>query len=197
MAMSDAARHPGLLLIISGPSGVGKTSITHQVERTLNGKFSVSMTTRPKTEEDVDGEDYFFVSRDEFEHHIQRGELLEWAEVFGDYYGTPRRPVEQSLEAGNLVILEIDVQGARQIKANMPGSAGICILPPDESSLLDRLRQRRREDEAKIQKRFDRAKHEIEQAKNADIYDAFIVNDNLDRAVNEAVELVQTRLNER
>jgi guanylate kinase len=197
MAMSDAARHPGLLLIISGPSGVGKTSITHQVERTLNGTFSVSMTTRPKTEEDVDGEDYFFVSRDEFEHHIQRGELLEWAEVFGDYYGTPRRPVEQSLEAGNLVILEIDVQGARQIKANMRGSYGIFILPPDESSLLDRLRQRRREDEAKIQKRFDRARHEIEQARNADIYDAFIVNDNLDRAVNEAVELVQTRLNER
>jgi len=195
--MSDAARHPGLLLIISGPSGVGKTSITHQVERTLNGTFSVSMTTRPKTEEDVDGEDYFFVSRDEFEHHIQRGELLEWAEVFGDYYGTPRRPVEQSLEAGNLVILEIDVQGARQIKANMRGSYGIFILPPDESSLLDRLRQRRREDEAKIQKRFDRAKHEIEQARNADIYDAFIVNDNLDRAVNEAVALVQTRLNER
>lgn len=182
---------PGLLLIISGPSGVGKTTITRAIEHQLLGTFSVSMTTRPKTEDDVEGQDYYFVSHENFQHHIDNGELLEWAEVFGDYYGTPRQPVQRSLDQGALVILEIDVQGAMQVKRKKPDALAIFILPPDETILLSRLRERRREDEQKIQQRFARAKEEIQQAREAGIYDAFITNDDLDRAITESVELVR------
>jgi len=188
--MPDADANPGLLLIISGPSGVGKTTITHHVEHQLGGVFSVSMTTRPQTEDDTEGEDYYFVDHSTFQQHVAEGNLLEWAEVFGDCYGTPRRPVEQCLARGELVILEIDVQGASQVKGNLPDAVALFVLPPDEQTLFDRLRQRRREDEAVIEKRFARAKAEIEHARQSGIYDHFITNDNLDRAVNEAVQLV-------
>jgi guanylate kinase len=130
------------------------------------------MTTRPKTEDDVEGQDYYFVSHENFQHHIDNGELLEWAEVFGDYYGTPRQPVQRSLDQGALVILEIDVQGAMQVKRKKPDALAIFILPPDETILLSRLRERRREDEQKIQQRFARAKEEIQQAREAGIYEA-------------------------
>ena len=103
--------------MISGPSGVGKTTITHEVERRLGGVFSVSVTTRPKTPADVEGRDYYFLSEPEFDARRDQGDLLEWAEVFGKYkYGTLRQPVEEHLAAGRLMILEIDVQGALQIK---------------------------------------------------------------------------------
>jgi guanylate kinase len=188
--MAETASQRGLLLIISGPSGVGKTTITRAVEKQLGGVFSVSMTTRAKTEGDVEGEDYYFVDRPRFEQCIKQDELLEWAQVFDDYYGTPRRPVQQSLDVGQLVILEIDVQGARQVKAKLAESLAIFVLPPSEDALLQRLRQRRRDDEATIQKRFARAQDEIRQAKESGIYDAFIVNDELQRSIDEAVNLV-------
>jgi guanylate kinase len=195
MAQDDA--NPGLLLIISGPSGVGKTTITRAVEKQLGGVFSVSMTTRPKAESDTEGQDYYFVDRETFEQRIEEGELLEWARVFDDYYGTPRGPVQQHLAAGALVILEIDVQGARQVKAKLPQSLAIFVLPPSEDALLQRLRQRQRDDEATIQKRFARAQDEIRQAKEADIYDSFIVNDELARSIDQAVTLVADHLNKR
>ncbi|VAX36185.1 Guanylate kinase, partial [hydrothermal vent metagenome] len=115
----------GLLLMISGPSGVGKTTITRGVERSIaDSVFSVSATTRAKTEADVEGVDYHFVSDAEFDGLIERDELLEWADVFGKRYGTPRKWVEEQLRRGRLVILEIDVEGARQVKAKMPGAFG-------------------------------------------------------------------------
>jgi guanylate kinase len=195
--MHDTHAQPGLLLIISGPSGVGKTTITRAIERKLNGVFSVSMTTRAKTEDDVEGRDYYFVSREAFQRHIDAGELLEWAEVFGDYYGTPRTAVQQSLDHGRLEILEIDVQGAIQVKRKKPDALAIFVLPPSESALLDRLRERRREDEDKIQRRFARAKEEIHHARASGIYDAFITNDQLDRAIAEAIDLVGDELDKR
>ena len=181
----------GLLLVISGPSGVGKTTITHHVERATGGVFSVSMTTRPKTDKDTEGRDYYFVDRAEFERRKETGELLEWAEVFGNYYGTPRQPVEQQLAAGKLVILEIDVQGAIQIKQNMPEAFSIFVLPPNEQELLARLRGRKREDEQIIQRRFSKAKAEIAEAKACGVYDVFIVNDDLQAAIDEAVRVVE------
>lgn len=182
---------PGLLLVISGPSGVGKTTITHNVERALDGMFSVSLTTRPKTDADVDGRDYWFIDAEEFKRRRDAGELLEWAEVFGNFYGTPRKPVDEAIAAGRLMILEIDVEGAVQIKRLMPEAFAVFVLPPNERVLLERLRKRGREDEAVIQRRFAKAKFEIIRAWECGAYDQFIVNRDLDHAVREAVTLVR------
>jgi guanylate kinase len=187
----------GLLLIISGPSGVGKTTITHRVRVRLNAVFSVSMTTRPITGEDTDGVDYHFVDEAKFKRHRDAEKLLEWAKVFGNYYGTPRKPVEDNLANSRLMILEIDVEGAIQIKKNMPDCFALFIEPPSEGVLLQRLRRRQREDEQTIRGRFARAKHEITRARECGVYDAFIVNDELDAAVDDAVKAVADELERR
>jgi guanylate kinase len=184
----------GLLLVISGPSGVGKTTITREVERRMGGVFSVSVTTRPKTDKDVEGRDYYFISDAEFLARRDAGELLEWAEVFGKYkYGTPRKPVDEQLAAGKLVILEIDVQGALQVKQKMPEAFMIFVLPPGEQELLRRLRDRGRDSEEAIQRRFEEAKKEIETARRSGAY-TFIVNDDLNKAVDRACDLVAQAL---
>lgn len=185
----------GMLLIISGPSGVGKTTITRAIERAIvDSVFSVSVTTRPKTVADVEGVDYRFISDDEFERMIRADELLEHADVFGKKYGTPRLWVEERLDEGRLVILEIDVAGARQIKEKMPESFAVFIEPPSEDVLLDRLRARNREDEDSIQRRFAEAKREIREAKAGGVYDAFIVNKNLENAISETLDLIRRNL---
>lgn len=181
----------GLLVIISGPSGVGKTTITRAVERTIPGAvFSVSATTRPKTPDAVEGVDYHFVTDAEFERMIAAGEFLEWVNLFGKKYGTPRQWVEEQLARGRLVILEIDVVGARKVKEQMPGAFAIFILPPSEETLVERLRARKRESEDGIQKRFAEAQREIRQARDWGIYDRMIVNDALDRAIADATAAV-------
>ncbi len=178
----------GLLLIISGPSGVGKTTITRGVERSIPGAvFSVSATTRAKTPVDVEGVDYHFVSDEEFERMKSAGEFLESAGIYGKKYGTPRGPVDEQLRRGRLVILEIDVQGAVQVKAKMPDAFGLYILPPSDEELLRRLQDRKREDAAKIRQRFNAAKEEIAAAKASGVYDVFLVNDNLESTIREAV----------
>lgn len=182
----------GLLVIISGPSGVGKTTITRGVERSIGGSvFSVSMTTRPKTDADVEGVDYRFVTRDEFDELEARGEFLETAEVFGNKYGTPRSWVNEQLARGRLVILEIDVEGAKQVKEKMPEAFGIFLLPPSEDELLDRLRSRKREPEEVIQRRFAEAQREMGEARRCGAYDRFIVNAELDLAIAEALDAVR------
>lgn len=187
----------GLLLVISGPSGVGKTTITHHVEQRINAVFSVSMTTRPKTADDVEGRDYYFVTRQRFEQAIADGDLLEHADVFGNLYGTPCGPVEDHLKLGQHVILEIDVEGAVQIKRNMPEAFSIFVLPPSEEELLARLRRRQRESEDVIQKRFAKAKHEISRARACGVYDRFITNDKLDDAIEQAVSIVEAEIERR
>lgn len=192
-------RHPrlptdtddGLLLVISGPSGVGKTTITRAVERSIPGSvFSVSATTRAKTEADVEGVDYHFVTEPEFDAMVNAGAFLEWAGVFGKRYGTPRAWVEEQLVRGRLVILEIDVEGAKQVKRAMPRAFGVFIMPPSEDELLRRLQGRKREGEALIQKRFAEARREMAEARTCGAYDRFITNDDLDRAIREAVDTV-------
>ncbi len=198
MGQATTNTSSGILLVISGPSGVGKTTITHRVERALGGVFSVSLTTRAMTPTDRDGVDYHFVSQEKFNAARDAGELLETAEVYpGCSYGTPRAPVQQALSAGKLMILEIDVDGAIQIKEKMPHAFSVFVLPPNENTLLERLRARAREDEAKIQGRFAKAKREILKAWECGVYDEFIVNRDLEKAVAEAVGLVRDELTRR
>ncbi|MEM7626786.1 MAG: guanylate kinase [Planctomycetota bacterium] len=184
----------GFLLIISGPSGVGKSTLTNALLERLDADLSVSMTTRPMSSKDVDGEHYHFVDVPKFELAIINQQLLEHAVYNGNYYGTPRKFVQQKLDAGRVVILEIDVEGARQIKSVMPDSYAIFIKAPGEEALLGRLRGRQREDEETIQKRYSLAKKEIAFAESSDVYDAFVINDDFDRAVAEIEKLVTRRL---
>lgn len=181
----------GLLLIISGPSGVGKTTITRGVERGIGDSvFSVSYTTREKTEADTEGVDYHFISNERFEELQQENAFLESADVFGKKYGTRKRWVDEQLARGRLVILEIDVLGAQQVKTAMPDAFAMFILPPSEEELLNRLQNRKRESEEQIQKRFAEAKREIAFAKDSDVYDTFVINEDVDRAIAEAIEKV-------
>lgn len=181
----------GLLLILSGPSGVGKTTITRGVERAIGDSvFSVSYTTRAKTEADTEGVDYHFITDERFIELQAEGAFLESADVFGKKYGTRKRWVDEQLARGRLVILEIDVLGAQQVKDKMPEAFGVFILPPSEDELLNRLRNRKRESEEQIQKRFAEAKREIAFAKESDVYDSFVVNEDVDTAITEAIEKV-------
>ena len=189
MSHSSKTEH-GFLLIISGPAGVGKSTIANAVHAELDAEVSVSMTTRPQTAQDVAGEHYYFVDEPTFRSAIERGRLLEWAQVYGNLYGTPRQPVTDKLADGRIVILEIDQYGASQVKHHLPQSFAVFIEAPNEQVLLQRLQTRQREDEATIQRRFSRAQHEIAQARASGLYDAFIVNDDLDKAVCEMVFLV-------
>lgn len=186
----------GKLIVISGPSGAGKTTITHEVRQRINAVFSVSMTTRPKTEKETDGLDYFFVDEARFKEAIESGELLEWAEVFGKYYGTPVKAVEEQLANGAHVILEIDVKGGVQVRKAKPSAQMFFILPPSTEILLKRLRQRGREDEQVIQKRFREAQREIKDARESGVYDHFIVNDELNVAIQEVLSLIQQSKND-
>ena len=185
----------GMLLIISGPSGVGKTTITRAVERQIPGSvFSVSATTRAPTEADVDGVDYHFVSEPEFDRMVAGHELLEHAGVFGKRYGTPRAWVVEQLRRGRLVSLEIDVQGASSGKQQGPDGFALFILPPSEDELLNRLRCRKREDEEKIQRRFAAARKEMETARSCGVYNQFIVNKDLDQSITQAVNTVRAEM---
>lgn len=196
---NDAKHYPrlatdtddGLLLIISGPSGVGKTTITRGVERGIpDAVFSVSATTRPRTAADVEGVDYHFVSDDQFESMKASDEFLETADIYGKKYGTPRRWVEEQLRRGRLVILEIDVEGAKQVKAKLTDAFAMFILPPTEDVLLDRLRARKRDDDGAIQRRFAAAKQEISNARTCGVYNVFLVNERIDESISRAIDAV-------
>ena len=191
----DSGARPGLLLQISGPSGVGKTTLIERLHATFDFVFSVSATTRPRSAKEVDGIDYFFLDQPTFKEWIAEDRFLEHAQVFGrDWYGTPRDTVEKQLAAGRIVLLDIDVQGARQVKTHRPDAFGLFILPPSEAVLHKRLVDRKRESPEVIERRFAEAKSEIAAAQNSDVYDALVVNDNLERATAELHTLIERRL---
>jgi guanylate kinase len=180
----------GVLVVISGPSGVGKSTICREVVKRLNYAYlNVSVTTRPQSDKEINGRDYWFVSKEEFQKRIEKGMLLEHAEVFGNFYGTPKEKVDEQLAAGKAVILEIDVQGGRQIKAIYPEAVMIFILAPTQKELAERLQGRAR-DEATVQKeRLDQAGIEI--AAGWQDYQYMVINDNLQQAATEVIGIIE------
>ncbi|MHA3702522.1 guanylate kinase [Jatrophihabitans sp. YIM 134969] len=178
------------LTVLSGPSGVGKGTVVREV-RALGADIwiSVSCTTRRPRPGEREGREYFFRSEDEFQAMVESGAMLEWARFAGNLYGTPREPVEQRLAAGIPVLLEIDLQGARQVRAAMPGSRLVFLAPPDVAELDRRLTGRGTEDEQTLAAR--RALAEVELAA-AEEFDTVVVNDDVRRAAVELVGLVDS-----
>ena len=170
-----------LLLIVCSPSGAGKTTLTRELLRTFPSlTFSVSCTTRKPRSAEVDGRDYFFIDRPEFERRVATGAFIEWAEVHGNLYGTSISELTRAREQSKIgIVFDVDYQGARQIKAQLPSAVGVFILPPSMAELGRRLRGRATDDEATIQRRFAKAKHEIE---NYRLFDYLIVNDDLEKS---------------
>jgi guanylate kinase len=180
----------GSLFVIAGPSGVGKGSVIRELlSRNPGGLVvSVSATTRPPRAAEVHGRDYFFVSTGEFERMVDEGTMLEWASVFDHFYGTPAAYVNEQLDAGRDVILEIDVQGARQVRDRMPDAVLVLLRPPSIEELGRRLRGRGTESEDKIQRRMDEATRELAQA---DWFDHQVVNDDLERASSQVAAIIE------
>ena len=173
--------HQPLIYIISAPSGSGKsTLVTELLKKVSDLEFSISYTTRAPRGSEVNGRQYFFVSREEFEKMIREDAFLEHAEVFGNYYGTARRFLHQAEKHGRDLLLDIDVQGARQIQDKLPQATGIFILPPNRRTLEERLRKRSEDREEVIQRRLDTATREIE---NYDRYNYILVNDQLEDSI--------------
>jgi guanylate kinase len=170
-----------LLLIICSPSGAGKTTLTRELLRSFGRlTFSVSCTTRKPRAAEVDGRDYFFVSREDFMRRVDAGAFVEWAEVHGNLYGTSMSELERARGEDKVgIVFDVDYQGARQIKAKLPSAVGVFILPPSMEELARRLRGRATDDESTIQRRFAKAKTEIE---NYRLFDYLIVNDDLEKS---------------
>lgn len=177
----------GKLFVLSGPSGVGKGTICKKLLENIDLEISVSATTRNPREGEIEGVSYFFVNHDRFEDMIQKGEFLEHAEVFGNYYGTPKQKVLDKLAWSKDVLLEIDVQGAMQVKENYPESITIFVCPPSLVTLKHRLAGRGTESEESLNQRIAKALTEIEMLKN---YDYYIVNDELDDAVKNVKSII-------
>jgi len=172
----------GLLLIISGPSGVGKGTIVKALVQALPTlDVSISATTRQPRSSEVDGVDYFFVNKETFSKMIEEGQFLEWAQVYGNYYGTPLHFVQEKLVLGKDVVLEIDIQGALQVKKKLPEAVLIFIAPPSKDELKMRLIDRKSDSPDEIKKRLDCMTGEMKLACD---YDYIIVNDNINRAVD-------------
>jgi guanylate kinase len=196
----------GNIFIISAPSGSGKSTLTNELRRVVPElEFSISYTTRPPRGSEQDGREYFFVSRQEFERMMQEDEFLEWAEVFGNYYGTAKRFLREAKARGHDLLLDIDVQGAAQVKRKAPDAISIFVLPPSRHELEQRLRRRAEADdklqrqlmgdnarpfntEAIIQRRLQTASREIE---NFCEYDYILVNDRLEESIDTLTSIVE------
>jgi guanylate kinase len=183
-----AERHRGLLFIVSAPSGTGKTTLVEKLVQVLpNLRMSRSYTSRPARAGEQDGLDYNFISREDFQRRINANEFLEWADVFGNYYCTSIADVQRMLDAGQDVVLVIDVQGARQVKARGVDHTAIFVMPPSFEVLEQRLRGRSKDTEEQMQRRLDTARSE---ASSYVDYDYVVVNDYLDPTVLRLQEII-------
>ncbi len=180
----------GLLIVLSGPSGVGKGTVRRALFdiKGHNLTYSISMTTRKPREGEVDGEDYYFVSKEEFKQRIEEGKFLEYAEFVGNYYGTPIDKVEDSIKAGKEVVLEIEVEGAKQVKKKKEDAVFIFIAPPSFSALKDRLNHRGTEAPEIINERLEKAKRELRLIND---YDYIVINDSVDNAANRIMAIIR------
>jgi guanylate kinase len=179
-----------LLVVLSGPSGVGKDAVLDRMksqDRSLH--FAVTATTRLRRSEELDGVNYHFVSRERFQQMVSDGELLEWAEVYGNHYGVPRQQVEQALEGGRDVVVKVDVQGAMTIKRAMPQAALIFLVAPSMDEMKKRLRERQTESAEDMERRIATADHEMSQR---DKFDYVVVNDEVGRAVARIEDIIKS-----
>jgi len=177
----------GVLLIVCGPSGVGKTSLCEVVlDRFDRLEFSVSYTTRPVRSGEVDGEDYHFIDREEFDRMREADEFAEWAKVHGNYYGTSFDVIRRAWKAEDDLLFDIDYQGARQLKTSFPGSTGVLIVPPDMASLEERLRDRGSESEEAYQTRLQNAREELAQYQ---LFDFIVENDEFEDAADSLASI--------
>ncbi|QFS45562.1 uanylate kinase [Nostoc sphaeroides CCNUC1] len=183
IATTEERLHLGRLIVLTGPSGVGKGTLMRSLlKRHPELYYSVSVTTRSPRPGEIDGKDYYFISRSKFEQLLAEGEFLEWAEFAGNYYGTPREAVLNQIHFGKLVVLEIELKGARQIRASFPSAFSIFILPPSFDELEKRIRDRAQDSEEAIARRLVRAQEEIQAA---DEFDIQIINDDFETALND------------
>ena len=180
----------GLLIVISGPSGVGKGTVRKALFEMKNHNltYSVSMTTRAKRPGEVDGVDYYFTTKEEFENRIKNNKFLEYAEFVGNYYGTPLDKVNEKLDSGHEVVLEIEVEGALQVKKKIPDCVMIFIVPPSKEDLYKRLKSRGTESEEIINERIEKANREFKKAK---FYDYIVVNDEVNNAADRILAIIR------
>ena len=183
----------GVLLVLSGPSGAGKGTICHKLREKRNDlSYSVSATTRAPRKGEVDGKDYFFITIDRFKEMIANDEMLEYAEIYGNYYGTPKPYVMDILGQGKDVVLEIDPQGALQIKKHFPDAVFVFIVPPSLDELTKRIYNRGTDSEEVIKRRLSAATSELEYASK---YDYIIVNDEVEKATNKVSNIIDAERN--
>jgi guanylate kinase len=179
---------PGRLVVFTGPSGVGKGTLLKALrQRYPNLEVSLSATTRSPRPGEVNGRDYLFLSRDEFLARVEQGDFLEWAEFAGNLYGTPKTPLAEKIAAGRWVILEIELEGARQVREAFPDALQLFVLPPSIGELEHRIRQRGQDDDEAIQKRLQRAQVEIQAASEFDVQ---VVNDDLEEALDHLEQAI-------
>jgi guanylate kinase len=178
----------GSLIVISAPSGSGKTTIARAImQRYPAILFSVSATTRPRRKTEVDGKDYFFLSREEFQKRIEAGALVEWEEIYGDLYGTLRSEVERTLREGGIMLFDVDIKGALSIKRHYPEAVLIFVRPPSVDSLEERLKGRKTENEPALHRRLERVPMELDLGRHCD-YE--VVNDDLEKAIREVERII-------
>ncbi len=178
------------LIILTGPSGVGKgTVVKKMLAKEKNIWLSISATTRKPREGEKEGENYYFLNQEKFEKMIEQNLFLEWAQFAGNYYGTPLSSVNEKIKKGFTVLLEIEVEGAKQIKEKFPNSLSIFLLPPDKAELERRIRNRGTEEEEAIKKRLSRANYEISASNK---FDFALINHNVDETAKKIIKLIQT-----
>ena len=185
----------GLLIILSGPSGVGKGTVRREImkDESLNLVYSISMTTRSPRNMEADGVDYYFVSQEEFQKRIDQDDFLEWCEFVGNRYGTPRSIVEKLRDEGKNVFLEIETNGANQVMSKIQDNnvVSIFLVPPSLKSLEERIRKRKSETDKVILERLNKGRREMELKDN---YDYVVVNDRVDKAAKEIVKIIKSKI---
>tara|TARA_Y100001978_G_C23628185_1_gene402026 strand:+ start:467 stop:1024 length:558 start_codon:yes stop_codon:yes gene_type:complete len=179
------------LIIVTGPSGVGKGTVVKEILNMNSDKLwlSISATTRTARKGEINGEHYYFLSKEKFQKMIREDLFIEWAEFAGNFYGTPSESINKKIESGYKVILEIEVEGARQIKEKFPNCISIFLLPPSIQELENRIRNRATEDEDSINQRLERSKFEVSCSKD---FDFIVTNDNLETTIKKVSEIIKT-----
>lgn len=187
----ELSNHRGIMIVLVGPSGVGKSTIARILEQKSAVWYALSATTRSRRPNEEAGKRYEHIDRPEFFRRLDDNEFLEYANVYDDYYGTPKQPSLEHLAAGRDVLLDIDVQGALQVRYQYPDALLIFILPPDAPTLLRRLTDRGRDSAEDIDKRFRAARREIHMARGSHAFDFWVINDELNQAVGEIRKIIE------